>query len=305
MNKSRSDVKPGAHEERESPDYDHSRHPVRDKLSAAGLFLGVLAISAWVGYEGSQGRITIWLVLVAASITALTTGFGAFPFLFTKRVEQSWLGYGNAMAAGLMTGASLGLLWEGIGITDVPNPGWRTLAGAATGVVLVWLAQKALANRNDDFSIGQVQGASAVKMLLIVGIMTAHSFAEGIGVGVSYGENPGFGIFITMAIAVHNIPEGIAISLILIPRGSSVRAAAGWSIFSSLPQPLMAVPAFLFVLTFKQFLPFGLGLAAGAMLWMVAYELLPDAKAELSSARVYSLMALMAAGMIAFQLLFH
>lgn len=286
-------------------DYDHSRHPVRDKLSAALLFLAVIAISIWVAYEGGQGRITTWLVFVAASITALTTGFGAFPFLFTRNISKSWLGYGNALAAGLMLGASLGLIWEGIDIQDVSYPAARTFAGAVVGGVLVWLVQRRLNAQDDSFSIGSIHGADAVKMLLIVGVMTAHSFAEGIGVGVSYGENPGFGVFITIAIAIHNIPEGLAISLILIPRGSSVRAAAGWSIFSSLPQPLMAVPAFWFVLTFKPFLPIGLGLAAGAMFWMVAKELLPEAKAELSAGKVYSIMTLTALAMIGFQLLMH
>ena len=115
--------------------------------------------------------------------------------------------------------------------------------------------------------------------------MTAHSAAEGVGVGASFGGGDALGLAITIAIAIHNIPEGVTISLVMVPRGASVRSAALWSIFTSLPQPLLAVPAYLFVEQFTAILPAGLGFAAGAMVWMVWRELLPEAIRQIPNRR--------------------
>ena len=106
---------------------------------------------------------------------------------------------------------------------------------------------------------------------------------------------------IVLAIAVHNIPEGLAISLVLVPRGVGVSRAALWSVFSSLPQPLMAVPAFLFVAFFEPLLPIGLGFAGGAMIWMVFSERVPDALEETRSELVAVVVTLAVAAMVAFQ----
>jgi ZIP family zinc transporter len=141
-------------------------------------------------------------------------------------------------------------------------------------------------------------------MLLIVGVMTIHSFTEGVGVGVAFGGGETLGVVIALAIAIHNVPEGLAISLVLVPRGVSVGRAAAWSVFSSLPQPLMAVPAFVFVETFEPVLPFGLGFAAGAMLWMVSAELLPEAVREAPPRAVIAVGAVSAAAMVALQAAF-
>jgi ZIP family zinc transporter len=210
-------------------------------------------------------------VFLAALGTALATGLGALPFAFSRRPDRTWLGTGNSLAAGLMAGASLGLLYEG-----ARYGAGRTLLGAVLGAILVWVSERVL-RRHDDLRLGALEGADALKALLVVGVLTLHSFAEGVGVGVAFGGEKTLGILISIAVAVHNIPEGLAISLVLVPRGTSVRAAAGWSIFSSLPQPLMAVPAYLLVESFSGFRPIGLGFAAGAMLWLVAADLLPEA----------------------------
>jgi ZIP family zinc transporter len=248
-------------------------------------------------------EISIWTVLIASTLTALATGLGALPFLFVKDINKQWLGIGNALAAGLMLGASIGLIYEGATIENVDNPILRLIIGILLGLGLIVLSQRFFSQQDKDFHIGKAQGADAISMLLIVGVMTIHSFAEGIGVGVSWGDGTSFGSLISAAIAIHNIPEGLAISLVLIPRGTSVWKAAGWSIFSSLPQPIMAVPAFLFVLFFREFLPLGLGLAAGAMIWMVFRELLPEALEEIPKKVVYPTVLVSILAMLAFQAL--
>jgi len=287
----------------DSPPSSNPPGRITDAIAAGFTILLVVGASLWVGHAMTREALNVWHVLVVASITALTTGFGAIPFLFVGEVSKRWLGIGNALAAGLMLGASIGLLLEGYALKGVDHNLLRLLAGTALGVIAILIARKCLAHREEDFSIGNVQGADATKMLLLVGIMTAHSFAEGIGVGVSFGDGHSFGAFISIAIAVHNIPEGLAISLILIPRGLRVHQAGLWSIFSSLPQPLLAVPAFLFVLLFRPLLPVGLGLAAGAMIWMVFSELLPEARENLPLKLVLPLSLSAVFAMLAFQFL--
>ena len=236
-------------------------------------------------------------VFLVALVTALATGLGALPFVFARRPDRAWLGSANSLAAGLMLGASAGLLYEGFryGIE-------RTAAGALVGALFILVSQR-LIGSHENLHLGSLRGADAMKALLIVAIMTLHSFAEGVGVGVSFGVNQSLGILIGLAIAVHNIPEGLAISLVLVPRGTSPRNAAAWSIFSSLPQPLMAVPAFLFVETFAGFLPVGLGFAAGAMIWLVLADLLPEALETSPPRTVVPLVAGSAMAMLLFVLL--
>lgn len=240
----------------------------------------------------NQSLITI---VIASSLTAVATGLGVIPFLFVKKFSRWWLSIFHSAAAGLMLGASHNLIREGA----VLNP-YRAFGGILLGLVLIVAADKMI-HRGKPVDVGELDGADARKALLILAIMTAHSFTEGIGVGVSFGDSDKLGFFITAAIAIHNIPEGLAISLVMIPRGSKIWKTAGWSIFTSLPQPLMAVPAFLFVLAFEPWLPVGLGLASGAMIWMVFAELVPEALEDASGSAVGIAVTLAFAAILAFQ----
>ena len=236
------------------------------------------------------------LVLLYASATAVATGLGAVPFAFVRTVSDRVVAYANALAAGLMLGASFGLVAEG---TGYGRP--QTVLGALLGVAFILVTQRFLHRDEEELVFEAVRGEGGRQMLLMVIVMTVHSFSEGVAVGVSFGDGLTLATVITVAIAVHNIPEGVAISAVLRPQGVSTLRCAGWSIFSSLPQPLMAVPAFLFVEAFRAVLPYGLGFAAGAMVYMVLVELLPEAFHQGRRAAVATLASIAAIGMVLFQ----
>ncbi len=215
----------------------------------------------------------VLIVGVYGLITALATGLGALPFVLVRRVDERAAALANSIAAGLMLGACFGLVDEGIGYGRS-----QTIAGAVAGVGFILATQRWLAGH--DVGIEGLRDARGRKMILLIVVMTLHSFAEGVAVGASFGGGVILGAIITTAIAVHNIPEGLAISAVLRGQGVGVWRCAGWSIFSSLPQPLMAMPAFLFVDRVRPALPYALGFAAGAMMFMVFEELLPEAYAR-------------------------
>ena len=117
-----------------------------------------------------------------AMLTAVATGAGALPFLFVKDMSRTWLGISNALASGLMLAASFGLAYEGaeFGL-------WRTVFGVLLGLGFVVFTRAQIQHRESPVSFAQMQSFDARKALLIVGVMTLHSFTEGVGVGVSFG----------------------------------------------------------------------------------------------------------------------
>ncbi len=215
-------------------------------------------------------------VFFFALLTALATSLGVLPFAFIRTVSARGMAIANAIAAGLMLGASFGLLVEG-----THHSGWATFIGTNLGILFIVVTQRLLGHGDgEETAFLGARGAGARRMLFVIAIMTVHSFAEGAAVGVSFGGGTALALAITLAVAVHNIPEGLAITAVMRPQGESLLSCAWWSLFSSLPQPLAAVPAFLFVDYLHAALPYGLGFAAGAMIFMVLVELLPAAYEE-------------------------
>ncbi|WP_251343581.1 ZIP family metal transporter [Haloplanus halophilus] len=229
-------------------------------------------------------------VFVAGLVTAFATGLGAIPFFLVDDVSDRWNVALWGLASGIMVSASVfGLVFEGLSAADSPL---EIVPGLIAGVVLVVVAHEVI--EGYEVHPKKYEEADFRKLLLILGVLTVHSFPEGVAVGVSFadlglrsaaGETVGlFGfavpllaVFMTVAISIHNVPEGIAISIPLRTLGVSKWKMVWWAVFSSLPQPIGAVVAFLFVRIAREFLPIGFGFAAGAMIYLVVTEFIPEA----------------------------
>uniref|UniRef100_A0A0D9ZXB0 Zinc transporter n=1 Tax=Oryza glumipatula TaxID=40148 RepID=A0A0D9ZXB0_9ORYZ len=237
------------------------------------------------GQDGfKSGKVPVSTVAWSTLAMAAATGLGALPFFFLE-LEAQWAGLCNGLAAGVMLAASFDLVQEG----QMYGSGSWVVFGILSGGFFIWLCKKFL-EQYGEVSMLDIKGADASKVILVVGIMTLHSFGEGSGVGVSFAGSKGFsqGLLVTIAIAVHNIPEGLAVSMLLSSRGVSPQKAMIWSIITSLPQPIVAVPAFLCADAFQKVLPFCTGFAAGCMIWIVIAEVLPDAFKEAAPSQVAS-----------------
>ncbi|KAG5092480.1 hypothetical protein AAZX31_18G198300 [Glycine max] len=251
--------------------------------------------------KGGSSKVSVSTVALFTLAMAAATGLGAVPFFFVE-LDPQWAGLCNGMAAGVMLAASFDLIQEG---QEFGAGNW-VVTGILAGGIFIWLCKKFL-EQYGEVSMLDLKGADATKVVLVIGIMTLHSFGEGSGVGVSFAGSKGFtqGLLVTLAIAVHNIPEGLAVSMVLASRGVSPQNAMLWSIITSLPQPIVAVPSFICADAFSKFLPFCTGFAAGCMIWMVIAEVLPDAFKEASASQVASAATLSVAFMEALSTFFQ
>ncbi|KAG1667314.1 hypothetical protein FOA52_005074 [Chlamydomonas sp. UWO 241] len=223
--------------------------------------------------EGTYSPVPILSILLYTCIMTACSGLGAVPFFLFGRLKPYWAGLANAVAVGVMLAASFELLHE-----SAPHGIALTVLGMVTGALFIKASQDYLA-QFEDASFEELQGADARKAMLIVAVMAAHAFGEGAGVGVSFSGQRGRaqGLLVTIAIGLHNIPEGMAVAGVMMAKGSTPSRALFWTMMCAAPQAVVSVPSFLFVEAFNSLLPVALGFAAGCMVWIAIAELLPDA----------------------------
>ena len=215
------------------------------------------------------------VLVIAASGTALATGLGAIPVFFlgdrAAQLTPVLLGF----AAGVMGVASVaGLL---IPATE-EGSALAVVAGLAVGGVVLGVARRRL---GADHGFMGGTGPGARTSALVFAVLFVHSLPEGLAIGTAFAsDRAGLSLFVILAMALQNIPEGTSVAIPMNAAGFS-RPRQFWAaVGTSSPQPVGALIAFAAVEQVNGLLPFSFAFAAGAMLSLIAVEMLPQAYAR-------------------------
>lgn len=214
------------------------------------------------------------VLILAASGTALATGVGAIPvFLLGRRaaaLTSPLLGFAaGAMTVAAFTGLLLPAAEEGSAV--------EIAAGFLAGIAFVGIARRLLPPERGF--LGR-RGPDASASALVFLVLFVHSLPEGLAVGTAFAsDRAGLSLFVILAIAIQNVPEGTSIALPMHEAGFGPWRQFWVAVATSAPQPIGAVIAWLAVEAVTGLLPISFGFAAGAMLTIVAIEMAPRALA--------------------------
>jgi len=209
------------------------------------------------------------VVLLYSTLAAGAAALGALPLVRRGRIPVVAIGWANALASGLMLGSAYLLISAGLAY-----PPWIGGVGAVLGIVYVWFTHAAAGT--EELDLNQLEGTGDVYGYKVLLVNTLHSAPEGVAIGAAAMVSLPFGIFVALAMAVHNIPEATALSAILRSRGVRLDTAAALGVMTNVTQVLLAVVTYALVSAAPGALPWALGFAVGSLIYLVLSELLPE-----------------------------
>ncbi len=217
----------------------------------------------------------VFIGSLASLLTGLATGLGALPVLFIKRVSEKMLDALLGFAAGVMLSAAVfSLIVPAIRIGGI----WRTVIGIVIGAVFIELLDKFLPHFHPQPGIGlEGPSISLRKVWLFAIAITIHNLPEGLSVGVGFGGGDmAAGVILAVAIGLQNMPECLAVAKPLVTEGYSSRRALWYATLTGLVEPPLGLLGASAVVLVKPILPYALSFAAGAMLYVISDEIIPE-----------------------------
>ena len=253
------------------------------RIAAAVAVVGIVIVCWQAGTQLLQGDARMKGALLGGMFAALATALGTVPVLlsqqFSQRTYDTMLGFG----AGVMLAAtSFSLVIPALGAAKAAgSSGWG--AGGIVGMgILIGAAALLTIDRlvpHEHFVKGlEGPAARAMKRVwLFVLAISLHNLPEGLAIGVAFAGADSVGATaLATGISIQDVPEGMVVALALRSVGYSRFKSAGLGVLSGLVEPLAAVFGVLVIGISASLLPWGLALAAGAMLFVISHEIIPE-----------------------------
>ncbi len=229
--------------------------------------------------------------LLAGLFTWAVTAIGAASVFFARRINRRLLDALLGFSGGVMLAASYwSLLAPAIEIASVgAMPSWLPpTVGFLAGGLFLWGFDKSLPHLHLGLPLEEAEGppTSWRRSVLLVMAITLHNIPEGLAVGVAFGgviagvtsTSVAAAVALALGIGIQNFPEGVAVAMPLRAEGMSRRKAFWFGQLSGVVEPVAAVAGAAFVVFFAPILPYALSFAAGAMVFVVVEELIPESQ---------------------------
>lgn len=255
--------------------------PVRRGL---GLLINIIGLIVAI-YAMIHSILTMEHVVLAAMgglVAAACTGLGACLIIFfrniSQRLQDSLMGFG----AGVMLAAcSFSLIIPGIAASeDLGFAGYEAAGiiglSILLGVGLMLIIDSQLPHEHFIKGLEGPHSALIRRTWLFIFAIALHNFPEGMAIGVAYASSPEAGLSLATGISIQDIPEGLVVALALVAAGYSKSSAVIVGILTGLIEPIGAIIGAAVIGHAAYLLPWGLGLSAGAMLFVISHEIIPE-----------------------------
>ena len=265
---------------------------------------------------------SVLLALMLTVFAGLSTGIGSVIAFFAKRTNTNFLSVALGFSAGVMIYVSFVEIFfkakdSLVGAMGDTKGSWVTVAAFFGGIIVIALIDKLIPERENPHAHHDIEEmdddkkAKDMQKLKNTGLYVAlaiaiHNFPEGIATFTAALQDASLGIAIAVAIAIHNIPEGIAVSVPIYFATGSKKKAFWYSFLSGVSEPVGAILAYLILMPFLNDIVFGILFAgvAGIMVFIALDELLPASReygeAHLSLYGLISGMGVMALSLLLF-----
>ena len=258
-------------------------------IEGGGLWLTLAAVSSIVLIGIQTGEIVfqssaISSALAATLVTALATGAGALPALFFRQLSNNSRDICLGFGAGIMLAASFLSLIDPALEAGIAQSGTAAggitfvVAGLALGALFMFTSSSFLPKAEHTKSFYNVNQNRISRTWLFVFAISLHNFPEGLAVGVAQANGTASAGALTFGIALQNMPEGLIVATALLGIGHPPNKAILMAFLTGMVEPLGGLFGATMVTIATGMLPWSLSFAAGAMLYIISKDIIPESR---------------------------